>query len=86
LPGRLVEDGGRAVRVRCLGGNRAGEIRLTRLLRAAVTLEETVAEAARRTSQRCLGRHVLAIQDTTVLRSARHVGEYLHVELSPADV
>ncbi|WP_035642561.1 IS4 family transposase, partial [Bradyrhizobium sp. ORS 375] len=39
-------------------------------------------EAARRTSERCMGRHVLAIQDTTVLRSEGGGGEYLHAVLA----
>lgn len=79
LLGRLVETGGHAVRVRRLGGNRAGEIRLTRLLRNdAVTCEAMVAEAARRTAEQCRGRHVLAIQDTTVVRSRGGGGLYLH--------
>lgn len=76
---RLVEMGGGGVRVRRLGGNRAGEIRLTRFLRnEAVTCEAMVAEAADRTARRCAGRHVLAIQDTTVVRSAGGGGLYLH--------
>jgi hypothetical protein len=65
--------------VRRLGSDRAGEIRLTRLLRnEAVTAEAMVAEAGRRTAERCVGRHVLAIQDTTVVRSAGGGGLYLH--------
>lgn len=76
---RLVETGGRGVRVRRLGGDRAGEIRLTRLLRnEAVTTEEMSVEAGRRTAERCAGRHVLAIQDTTVVRSLGGGGLYLH--------
>jgi hypothetical protein len=71
------------VRVRRLGGNRAGEIRLTRLLRnASVTPEAMVAEAAARTAQRCAGLHVLAIQDTTVVRSEGGGGLYLHATLA----
>jgi hypothetical protein len=71
--------GGGRVRVRRLGGDRAGEIRLTRLLRnAAVTPEAMVAEAASRTAERCAGLHVLAIQDTTVVRSEGGGGLYLH--------
>jgi hypothetical protein len=35
-------------------------------------------EAGQRTSLRCQGRHVLAIQDTTVLRSEGGGGDYLH--------
>jgi len=78
-----VETGGRKLRVRALGGNRAGEIRLTRLLRnAAVTSEAIVAEAARRTASRCQGLHVLAIQDTTVVRSQGGGGLYLHPTLA----
>jgi hypothetical protein len=69
--------------VRRLGGTRAGEVRLSRFLRnAAVTPEEMLAEAARRTSERCLGRPVLAIQDTTVLRSTGGGGDYLHAMLA----
>ena len=76
---RLVATGGRGVRVRRLGGDRAGEIRLTRLLRnEAVTTEAMSSEAGRRTAQRCAGRHVLAIQDTTVVRSRGGGGLYLH--------
>ncbi len=79
LLSRLVASGGRKLRVRRLGGDRAGEIRLTRFLRnPAVSCEEMLAEAAERTAERCLGRPVLAIQDTTVLRSQGGGGEYLH--------
>lgn len=66
-----------------MGGNRAGEIRLTRFLRnEAVTCGEMLARAAERTAERCIGRHVLAIQDTTVLRSQGGGGEYLHAVLA----
>ncbi len=66
-----------------MGGDRAGEIRLSRFLRnAVVTTEAMVAEAAARTSERCAGRHVLAIQDTTVLRSEGGGGLYLHPVLA----
>jgi hypothetical protein len=85
---RLVETGGGSLRVRRLGGTRAGEIRLTRFLRnAAVTIEEMVAEAGRRTSERCAGREAVVIQDTTVIRSAGGGGDYLHaaVALDGAD-
>ena len=76
---RLVAVGGRGVRVRRLGGDRAGEMRLTRFLHNnAVTTEEMVAEAGRRTAERCHGRRVLAIQDTTVVRSGGGGGLYLH--------
>jgi len=69
--------------VRQLGGDRAGEIRLTRFLRnEAVTCTEMLAEAAERTAERCVGRHVLAIQDTTVLRSQGGGGDYLHAVLA----
>lgn len=66
---RLVEVGQRGIAVRSLGGNRAGEIRLTRFLRNhKVSAEEIVASASAATAQRVEGRHVLAIQDTTSLR------------------
>ena len=62
--------GPRGVRVRRLGGNRAGEIRITRFLRnRAVTVAEMVATAATHTAGRVAGRHVLAIQDTTTVRA-----------------
>jgi hypothetical protein len=79
LHARLVAAGGRGIGVRRLGGDRAGEIRLTRLLRhEAVTTEAISDEAGRRTAERCAGRHVLAIQDTTVVRSEGGGGLYLH--------
>lgn len=68
---RLVEVGGGGVRVRRLGGTRAGEMRITRFLRIpAVSVEEIVAGAHARTAGRVVGRHVLAIQDTTDVRVA----------------
>lgn len=68
---RLVESGGRGVRVRRLGGDRAGEMRITRFLRnPSVSVAEIVATAAERTCGRVSGRHVLAIQDTTTVRAA----------------
>jgi len=55
--------------VRRLGGDRGGEIRLTRWLRnPAVTTAEMIATAARRTARLVSGRHILAVQDTTSLR------------------
>jgi len=81
--GRLLACGGRGIRVRPLGGNRAGEIRLTRFLRNdAVSIEEIVAEAAARTAERSRTRDVLAIQDTTVIRSEGGGGDYMHVVLA----
>lgn len=80
---RLVSQGGRGLRVRRLGGDRAGEIGLTRFLRnPAVTSEEMVSSAARGTAGRCAGRHVLVIQDTTVVRSSGGGGDYLHVAVA----
>ena len=68
---RLVENGGRGVRVRRLGKDRAGEIRITRFLRnPAVSVAEMVETAAAHTCSRVSGRHVLAIQDTTTVRAA----------------
>lgn len=75
----MLAKAGERVRIRRLGGDRAGEVRLTRFLRnAAVTPEEMVAHASRRTAERCEGRHILAIQDTTVVRSDGGGGLYLH--------
>lgn len=77
---RLVEAGGRGVRVRRLGGDRAGEIRLFRFLHnCAVTVGEMVQTAAARTCAAAAGRHVLAIQDSTSVRAAADgVGLILH--------
>jgi hypothetical protein len=43
-----------------------------------VTIEEMLSEAGQRTAERCRGRDVLVIQDTTVLRSQGGGGDYLH--------
>jgi hypothetical protein len=65
---RLVEVGQRGVAVRALGGNRAGEMRVTRLLRnPKVRIEEMIECARKQTFNRVGGLHVLAIQDTTSL-------------------
>ena len=63
-------------------------MRITRFLRnSAVTVEEMLAEAGARTAARCVGREVLVIQDTTVVRSTGGGGDYLHaaVALDAAD-
>jgi hypothetical protein len=80
LHSRLVEVGGNGVSVRRLGKDRAGEIRIWRFLHNdAVTVDEMVATAAARTLGLVSGRHVLAIQDTTTVRStARGLGVALH--------
>ena len=65
----MVEVGPRGVAVRSLGGNRAGEIRLTRFLRnRKVSVEEMIEHARASTRKRVAGLHILAIQDTTSLR------------------
>jgi Transposase DDE domain len=59
------------VRVRALGIDRAGEIRLGRFLHnRRVTPEEMIATARARTLAQAAGRQVLVIQDTTVLRDS----------------
>jgi hypothetical protein len=69
LLGRLVEVGQAGVRVRWLGGDRAGEIRITRFLRnERVSVAAMMASAGGRTAALVKGRHMLAIQDTTTLR------------------
>ncbi len=56
---------------------------MTRFLRnSSVTVEEMAATAALGTASRCAGRHVLAIQDTTVVRSDGGGGLYLHAVLA----
>jgi len=69
LLGRLVADGGWGSSVRSLGGNRSGEMRITRFLHSGkVTTTEMLSTASARTCSRACGRHVLAIQDTTSVR------------------
>ena len=64
-----MEVGQRGVTVRSLGGNRAGEMCLTRLLRnPKVRIEEMIENARTQTFSRVRGLHVLAIQDTTKQR------------------
>lgn len=66
---RLVGFGQSGISVRRLGGDRAGEMRITRFLRnGCVTPEEMVGTARLRTAGLVGGRHILAIQDTTTLR------------------
>lgn len=66
---RLVAHGGRGVSVRGLGGDRAGEMRISRFLHnPKVTVAEMLATARARTCARVAGRRVLAIQDTSALR------------------
>jgi hypothetical protein len=83
LHARLVAHSVQGVSVRRLGQDRAGELRLSRFLHnEAVTIGEMVATAAVRTAERCSGRDVLVIQDTTVVRSAGGGGLYLHVAIA----
>ncbi len=80
---RLVSHGARGVRVRRLGGDRAGEIRFTRFLRnPAVTVDEMTADAFERTQGACAGRDVLAVQDTTVTQSSGGGGSFLHAMIA----
>ncbi|MEO6300609.1 MAG: IS4 family transposase, partial [Paracoccaceae bacterium] len=75
--------GARGVRVRRLGGDRAGEIRFTRFLRnPSVTSNEIVETAFARTQAACAERDVLAVQDTTVTRSSRGGGSFMHAMIA----
>jgi hypothetical protein len=66
---RLVSVGQAGVRIRRLGGDRAGEVRFGRFLRnPRVSPEEMIATARSGTARLAKGRHILAIQDTTSLR------------------
>ncbi len=66
---RLVAFGGQGISVRRLGGDRSGEMRITRFLHnRRVTLDEMMRAALARTCARVAGRHVLAVQDTSALR------------------
>jgi hypothetical protein len=85
LLARLVGHGARGVRVRRLGGDRAGEIRFTRFLRnPSVTMEEMLATAFGRTEAACAGRDILAVQDTTSTRSSPlgGTGSFLHAMIA----
>jgi len=76
---RLVSSG--AARVRVLGGDRAGEMQITRFLRSRkVTSAEMVETASQRTRALATGRRILAIQDTTTLRDD---GDQASVALHP---
>ena len=64
-----LDCGGKGASVRKLGGDRAGEMRISRFLHnRRVTAREIVETAAARTCAQVSGRHVLAIQDTTSVR------------------
>ena len=66
---RLVAHGGKGVSVRGLGGGRAGEMRIGRFLHnPKVTTDEMMRTAQARTCAQVVGRHVLAVQDTSTLR------------------
>jgi hypothetical protein len=66
---RLIAYGGKGVSVRQLGGNRAGEMRITRFLHnRKVGVAEMISTASARTCAQAAGRHVLVIQDTSALR------------------
>ena len=59
LRARLASHGGQGVRVRRLGGSRAGEMRITRFLRnPSVTVEEMIGTGFARTAATCQGRPV----------------------------
>jgi Transposase DDE domain len=61
---RVVETG--SLVLRQVGGNRAGEVAVHRFLSSPhVTPEEIVATAAVRTASACVGRRIVAAQDTT---------------------
>ena len=80
---RLVKTG--CAQVRKLGGDRAGEIRITRFIRnAKVSTKEILHHAQLRTLKLARGRHILAIQDTTDLGAERldHKGTVLHPTLA----
>ena len=66
--------------MRGLGGDRAGEMRITRFLHnPKVTADEMMATARARTCAQVAGRHVLAIQDTSALRvDGKGVGLSFH--------
>ena len=79
----MLENGGTGVRVRRLGRDRAGEMRITRFLRnRSVCVKEMLETARSRLGGAVQGRHVLAIQDTTVTRSKGGGGSYFHAMIA----
>ena len=80
LLGRLTAHGGKGISVRQLGGERSGEIRISRFLHnPKVTVKEMAAAAKTQVCAQAKGRHVLAIQDTTALRvDEKGLGLSLH--------
>lgn len=77
---RLVAHGSQQVSVRQLGGNRAGEMRITRFLHnPKVSCAEMTKTARERSCAQVGGRHVLAIQDTSSLRvDEKGIGQSFH--------
>src|SRR5260370_29667169 len=68
LLARLVSVGQSGISVRRVGGNRAGEMRITRFLRnPRVRPDEMVETARARTAGLVKGRHILAIPESTTL-------------------
>jgi len=83
LRSRLIEVGCKGISIRRLGGDRAGEMRITRLLRnAKVSAGSIFSEAGAATASRCAGAEVVVIQDTTVLRSRGGGGLYAHCAIA----
>jgi hypothetical protein len=69
LHARLVACGGKGASIRKLGGDRAGEMGISRFLHnRRVSASEIVETAAARTFAWVCGRRVLAIQDTISVR------------------
>jgi len=81
---RLVGYGGSGVSARQLGGRRAGEMRIFRFLHnPKVKVAEMLSTALARTRAQVVGRHVLAIQDTSALRvDEKGVGVSFHPVLA----
>jgi Transposase DDE domain len=76
----LAASGSWGASVRSLGGNRSGEMRITRFLHnPKVTTGEMLSTASARTCSQAGGRHVLAIQDTTSVRvDEKGIGVSVH--------
>jgi hypothetical protein len=80
---RLIAVGQDGISVRALGGDRAGEIRLTRFLRNDDVTPKEMLETAARTATRVGGRHILVIQACPCEGGGHHQPARRRQEIQP---